>query len=159
MIWSGDRVARYVEISDESQIQPNGVDLSVGEVYEFKSGGLLGKKRELPEYRLIEPGNNGIYMLSPGPYLVRYKEVVRIPSNAIGLVFPRSSLQRIGATIYTSVWDSGYEGRGVGLMVVFNPNGIRLERGAKICQIIFIDAKSSSLYSGVYKYEGVKIRT
>ncbi len=155
MVWPGIEVSRYIMTIERKQIQPNGVDLTLGEVYIFQGIGVLGEERVLPQYKKLEPDGEGFFFLKPGAYLVRYGEVVRIPKNAIGLVFPRSSLQRMGATIYTSVWDSGYEGRGVGLLVVFNPNGIRIRKGARICQIIYIEAQASGEYSGKYKYEGI----
>ena len=156
MIWPGDKTSMYVFISNKQQIQPNGVDLTIGEIYRFKSEGSLGKTKILPEYEKLDTDENDYFVLRPGAYLVRYREKVKIPTNAIGLVFPRSSLQRMGATIYTSVWDSGYEGRGVGLLVVFNPHGIRIKKGARICQIIFLTAESFGEYKGEYKYEGTR---
>jgi len=152
MAWSGKEVSRWIKNISPENIQPNGVDLTVAEVYQFKDVGLLTiSKRKIPEYKILD---DQIWHLPPGAYLVRYGEYIKIPANAIGIVFPRSSLLRMGATIYTAVWDSGYEGRGVGLLHVFNPHGIKIERGAKIAQIIFISARSSGKYSGIWKGEG-----
>jgi len=155
VIWSGAEVSKFVEVKDRKQIQPNGVDLTVDEIYAFRGIGLLSEDKTLPLYEKLEPNEEGFFVLEPGAYLVRYSEVVKIPSNAIGLVFPRSSLQRMGATIHTSVWDSGYEGRGIGLLVVFNPKGIKIRRGARICQIIYLEARASGKYSGGYQFEGI----
>jgi len=156
MIWPGKDVARFIEVISDRQIQPNGVDLTIGEIFIFESRGVLSENKVLPAMRRVEPDNDGYYTLEQGCYLVRYREIVQIPKNAIGLVFPRSSLQRMGAMIYTSVWDSGYRGRGVGLLAVLNKNGIKIHKDARICQIIFITAKSSRLYSGEYYLEGIK---
>ena len=78
-----------------------------------------------------------------------------IPNNAAGIVLPRSSLLRMGANIYTALWDPGYKGKGVSLLKVFNPQGIVIERYARIAQLILIPAKSSGEYSGKYQYEGL----
>jgi len=157
VIWAGEEVAKFVKVKSMGQIQPNGVDLTVGEIYSFASSGGLGEQsKDLPKYKEILPDDSGYYVLKPGAYLVRYAEEIRIPKQAIGLVFPRSTLQRMGATVYTSVWDSGYEGRGVGLLVVFNPHGIKISRSARICQMIFIDARAFKEYAGSYQHEGLK---
>jgi len=153
LIWSGREVAKWILEAQPESIQPNGVDLTVSEIYVFKEqGSILRDKRYIPKYDQLH-GNK--WTLNPGAYLVRYGEFVKIPLDAIGIVLPRSSLLRMGATIYTAVWDSGYEGRGVGLLHVFNPNGISLEKGARIAQIIFISARSSGEYKGEWKGEGI----
>ncbi len=144
---------RWISDISSDQIQPNGIDLTVGNIFTLKGSGLLTRQeREIPEYDELESKLNYWY-LKQGAYIVRYNEFVRIPNNAVGIVLPRSSLLRMGATIYSALWDSGYEGRGIGLMEVFNPHGIKLGKDARIAQIIFISARSSGKYEGVWKGE------
>jgi len=50
---------------------------------------------------------------------------------------PRSSLLRCGVTVETAVWDAGYSGRSESLLVVFNNNGFRLRKNARILQLLF----------------------
>ncbi|MHA1860698.1 MAG: dCTP deaminase domain-containing protein, partial [Candidatus Ranarchaeia archaeon] len=81
---------------------------------------------------------------------------VTIPQNAIGLVFPRSTLMRIGAMLYTAVWDPGYSGQGLGLFHVFNPHGINVSENARIAQLIFLTAEEGAAhYRGIYQNEKV----
>jgi len=152
MAWSGEEVAKWIRNISSESIQPNGVDLTVSEIYEVAEKGFLGvKDRVIPSYKLLEGDS---WSLKPGAYIVRYSEWIRIPPNAIGIVLPRSSLLRMGATIFSALWDSGYEGRGIGLLHVFNPFGIKIEKGARIAQIILISARSSGEYKGIWKGEG-----
>lgn len=154
MIWSGKELVKWVSKVNDNQVQPNGIDLTVDEIFTFmEPGSLMRKERRVPRYKELEGEH---WFLRPGAYVIRYGEYLRIPINAVGIVFPRSSLLRMGATIYSALWDSGYEGRGIGLLEVFNPRGIELERGARVAQIIFISARSSGKYEGVWKGEGVK---
>ena len=156
VVLSGKQVAMYIKnIISNKQIQVNGVDLTLDTVYTWKSEGLLEDGRSLPEYIEIKPDGRQIYNLRPGAYLIRYSEVISIPKDAIGIVLPRSSLMRMGATICSAVWDSGYIGRGVGLLIVFNPFGIRIKKYARIAQIIFIKAEAAGVYEGEYKGEGL----
>lgn len=129
-----------------------GLKLTLGEIYSLGSHGYLGlNERRLPEYKGVKP-KNGVYMLDPGSYLVKYNEYVKIPNGYIGLAIQRSSLIRMGATLYTAVWDPGYHGRGSGLLVVHNPHGVFLEKGVQIAQLVFIrmSRETGKTYRGVY---------
>ena len=129
-----------------------GLKLTLGEVYRLESMGSLGiDTKKLPTYRPLEPKNNE-YLLKPGPYLVKYNEYIEIPNGYIALAIQRSSLIRMGATLYTAVWDPGYRGRGSGLLVVHNPHGIIVERNSQIAQLVFIKMSRETrlLYRGSY---------
>ena len=135
----------------------SGIRLRIDKIFRFRSGGRLSKDAkslpEIEEIKLI----NGLYRLSPGGYRVRYMEYVRVPPNCIALAIPRSSLLRMGAVLYTAVWDPGYEGRGEGLLEVLNPHGIEIERGAQVAQLVFIalDRATKRIYRGTYFRENM----
>jgi len=132
-----------------------GIKLHLDQVYSLGSNGRLGiNDRKLPEYREIEAFDN-IYRLGPGPYYVKYREWIEIPNGFIGLAIQRSSLIRMGATLYTAVWDPGYKGRGSGLLVVHNPHGIEIEKGAQIAQLVFFKMTGTTrkTYNGYYQGE------
>ena len=129
-----------------------GLRLTLSEVYRIDSPGKISiNDKELPKYVVVRPVNN-IFYLENGAYLMKYNEYIRVPSDTIALAIQRSSLLRIGASLYTAVWDPGYEGRGSGLLVVHNRNGIYIEKGAQIAQLIFIKMSRSTkkLYRGSY---------
>ncbi|MEP0815210.1 MAG: deoxyuridine 5'-triphosphate nucleotidohydrolase [bacterium] len=164
-------------IDREAQVQGAGVDLSLRDISRFAGTGALdftNQLRRLPDTAAIEwqdpLGNEltdpslseqarttygGYAELEPGGYLVRYNEIVEVPPDAIGVILPRSSLMRSGATLFSAVWDPGYRGRGQGLLSVWNP--LRLYRNARIGQIFFIrlEGKTKRLYDGDYQGEGV----
>ncbi|MCX8195630.1 MAG: deoxyuridine 5'-triphosphate nucleotidohydrolase [Acidilobaceae archaeon] len=145
----------FLSPSRPASVQPAGVDLSVCELEELSGGGALGEgRRERPPGRPLE-ASEGFWRLRPGVYRIRYCEAVAVPEHALGLVFPRSSLIRMGAVVHGAVWDPGYRGRGEGLLVVHNE--LLLERGARVAQIVFLKLTESpkSLYSGVYQGEGL----
>ncbi len=140
----------------ESDIDCAGLRLRLAEVFKLGgSGGLGVGVKELPKYVPIEPVN-GWFRLGPGPYLIRYAEYVRIPNGYVGLAIQRSTLVRMGATLYTAVWDPGYEGRGAGLLVVHNPYGVRIEVGAQVAQLVLIrmSGETKYVYRGTYLGEG-----
>ena len=159
MVLPGHLALKFIEraISVEVQEQPAGIDLTVGRVFSFKSSGTLGVKSvRLPETAEV-PLEGGVWRLKPGAYKIVYNEIVSVPEDHIGLCFPRSSLLRMGATVECAVWDPGYKGRGSSLLLVFNPNGIAIEKDSRIVQLVFIKAQERlrKIYSGAYQHENL----
>jgi dUTP pyrophosphatase len=95
--------------------------------------------------------------LLPGCYLVTYNEVVNLPKNIMALAMPRSSLLRCGVSIHNAVWDAGYSGRSQSLMVVYNPQGFRLHRNARIVQMVFffLSREVAQGYQGMFQGENI----
>ena len=156
MYRSGRFVAERVEPTSDEQIQPNGVDLTLDAVFEQRSRGRIGRDgKAVGERRTVTPEASGgsVYELSPGGYVVRYGETVAIPEDHVGFVYPRSSLLRNACTVDTAVWDAGYEGRGEGLLETYN--GIELEAGARIAQLVLARADHEGTYDGSYQGENL----
>ncbi len=141
-----------------TQIQPAGVDLTVKQVYGIEGKLVLGvRKRVLPRYAPI-PDDEGTWSLPPGVYKVMFNEVVEVPSDAVALCFPRSTLLRSGIILMCTVWDPGYVGRGEALLHIINPNGFALERGARVAQLVFIKLVKPphKTYQGMYLGENLE---
>ena len=137
---------------DLDHIDCAGVKLTLYKLFKLGSRGeLYQKTKNLPKYIEI-PCRGNLYFLEPGPYLVKYNEYIRIPNGYIGLAIQRSSLIRMGTTLYTAVWDPGYKGRGSGLIVVYNPHGIVLEKNTQLAQLILIkmSRETKKIYQGSY---------
>jgi len=98
----------------------------------------------------------GFIDLMPGAYIITYNEIVHLPKNIMALGRPRSSLLRCGVTVDTAVWDAGYSGRSQSLMVVYNPQGFRLQRNARVAQLIFLRlSRKTEGYHGAYQGENI----
>jgi dUTP pyrophosphatase len=95
--------------------------------------------------------------LLPGCYLVTYNEVVNLPRGIMALARPRSSLLRCGVSIHNAVWDAGYSGRSQSLMVVYNTEGFRLYRNARIVQMVFffLSREAAEGYRGMFQGENI----
>lgn len=142
----------------EEQLQPNGFDLSVSEVGSFAGAGAIGcsnVNRSLPQVETLPFAGDGWIDLGPGSYQLRFNEVVDLPNDLMALGRPRSSLCRSGATVTTAVWDAGYRGRSTALLTVLNPAGLRIERDARLVQLVFFTlvAPTERGYDGVYQHE------
>ena len=128
----------YVSLNE--QLQPNGFDLTLREVSRMTSGGGMGAgpdQRELSSTEVIDFDSGGWLELDAGPYLITFNEVVNLPLDVMALGRPRSSLLRSGVSVHTAVWDAGYRGRSQALLAVQNPSGHRLQRDARVVQLVF----------------------
>ena len=145
----------------ETQIQPNGLELTLKEVKTIEGPGAVdfdNSERKLPVGKTLEFGGDGWICLPEGIYKVLFNEIVNIPMNLAAIAKPRSSLIRCGATLETAVWDAGYRGRSESLLVVYNTAGFKLKKNARIMQLLFytLDAEVEKGYSGVYQNENTK---
>lgn len=157
VVLSSETLKSILHVTEED-LDCSGIKLHLDKIYGFvEQGGVYSSSKRFPKTFEIQPNEYGVYLLKPGGYKIRYKEVVKIPENTIALAIPRSTLLRIGATIYTAVWDPGYEGRGEGLMVVFNHQGIEIEHGIQVAQLVFIslDRVTKYVYRGSYFRENL----
>jgi dUTP pyrophosphatase len=144
----------------QQQVQPNGIDLTLKEVALLSSPGSLGPGNGSRTLSVTSPlifdGLGRVELLS-GCYLVTYNEVVNLPKNIMALAMPRSSLLRCGVSIHNAVWDAGYSGRSQSLMVVYNPQGFRLYRNARIVQMVFffLSREVAQGYNGMFQGENI----
>jgi len=145
-------------VNIEKQVQSAGIDLTVRNIFILDDGGELdfdNSQRFIPNYVELPKSNNS-WVLQPGGYVVQYNEIVKVPLNMAAILLPRSSLMRIGATIFSALWDPGYKGRGIGLL--YTSRTINLHQNARIAQLVFFEMKKKVTkgYSGIYQNEGVE---
>jgi len=144
----------------QQQVQPNGVDLTVKEIALLSSPGSLNLKNEARVLSSTSPlvfDGLGSIDLLPGCYLVTHNEVVNLPKNIMALAMPRSSLLRCGVSIHNAVWDAGYSGRSQSLMVVYNSQGFRLHKNARVVQLVFfrLSHEVAEGYKGMFQGENI----
>ncbi|MBM3246490.1 MAG: deoxyuridine 5'-triphosphate nucleotidohydrolase [Candidatus Omnitrophica bacterium] len=168
-------VANYIHL--ETQLTPNGFDLTVAKVFSFDSQGALdfsNKERNVPDCIEILPqkldkedkfGTStmlstdgersrtiGWWELKKGAYKIRTNETVNLPNDLIALAFARTSLLRMGAFTQHGVWDAGFMGKGEFILAVENPEGIRIKQNARIAQLIFLRMNEIGQgYNGIYQ--------
>ncbi len=146
-------------INLEEQVQPNGIDLTLREIALFETSGRIATSDSQRLVSGLAPlvfDGLGFIDLMPGAYIVTYNEIVHLPNNVMALARPRSSLLRCGVTVDTAVWDAGYSGRSQSLMVVYNPRGFRLQRNARVVQLIFLPlTRETAGYQGAYQEENI----
>lgn len=146
-------------VNIEEQLQPNGIDLTLREVAMLQAAGKIAaasSQRVVPGLAtLVFDGLDYIDLIA-GAYIITYNEIVHMPKDIMALGRPRSSLLRCGVTIGTAVWDAGYEGRSQSLMVVYNPQGFRVQKDARVMQLVFFRLTGETEgYRGAYQGENI----
>jgi len=149
-------IQNYIDL--DTQLTPQGFDLTVGEIHEYKEKGKLdfsNSEREIPESEKLRPETEkgddyGWWHLEKGVYKVVMNEKVDIPNNLTALAFPRSSLLRMGCSIENAVWDAGYTGTGSFMLVVENPEGVDIKENARVNQLVFLEVEETEGYTGRY---------
>lgn len=152
-------LSNYLDL--EQQVQPNGVDLSLQTVSAIHGQGILAADnagRVLPDVEPLPFDDAGFVTLGPGVYQVVFNEIVNLPKDMMAFGRPRSSLCRCGVTLHTAVWDAGYNGRSTSLLNVANPSGFRVQRDARLLQLVFIKLarEVAEGYRGIYQGENIR---
>ncbi|MFA5008928.1 MAG: deoxyuridine 5'-triphosphate nucleotidohydrolase [Candidatus Omnitrophota bacterium] len=144
----------------ETQLTPNGFDLTAGKIYEFDACGAVdfsNKERVVPEGKELIPEKQkpedkfGWWTLKTGAYKVRTNETVNLPNDLVAQAFTRTTLLRMGAFTQHGVWDAGFTGRGEFVLIVGNPCGIKIKQNARIAQLVFLPTRETEGYKGIYK--------
>jgi dUTP pyrophosphatase len=145
----------------ETQLTPNGFDLTAAEIRRFKGAGKLdfsNSEREIPETEEVElekkdeEDEYGWWNLDPGAYKIRTNEIVDLPEDVIAFAYPRSSLLRMGCTIENGVWDAGFRGRSEFLLIVENEDGVEIKENARVNHIVFEKIRETEEgYEGRYQ--------
>ena len=150
-------VEEYINLDE--QVQPNGFDLTLREIAMPQSSGRItasNSQRVIPDLAPLVFDGLGFMDLMPGAYIITFNEVVNLPKNVMALGAPRSSLLRCGVTVHMAVWDAGYSGRSRSLMLVYNPHGFRVQKNARMAQLVFFQlADETEGYNGAYQGENI----
>ncbi len=150
-------VAEYLDLA--AQVQPNGFDLTLRRIDVLQTPGTLAESnqdRVLPVTTPLVFDALGFIDLLPGAYRITFNEVVNLPHDLMAIARTRSSLLRSGVVVPSAVWDAGYSGRSESLMVVHNTRGFRVQRNARLLQLVFMTLSGQTDgYQGVYQGENI----
>lgn len=140
-----------------------GIDLRLGSVHKIIKGGafiegdsgqVLGnrkgvKTKEVAKFQ-EEKVDQVWVIIKPGEYfLVQTVEEINTPKDLMPLVHTRTSLFRSGLLLLNSKTDPGYCGQLTMGLTNLSPFTVKLQLGARICNIIFHKIQGKSV-----KYRG-----
>lgn len=139
-----------------------GIDLRLGAVYQIVTGGAfieagLGKRKGvktklLAQFKKRKKIQDWI-VIKPGDYcLVSTVESLNTPKDLMPLIFPRTSLFRAGLLLLNSKTDPGYSGKLTMGLTNLSPFPVKLQLGARICNIVFFKIEGgTTLYRGQHQ--------
>jgi deoxycytidine triphosphate deaminase len=132
-----------------------GFDLRLAEAYTISGEGYLGvEERKTCEISRVNPGidNPGIE-IGPGDfYLVKTMETVNVSDNLVGILKPRSTLQRMGLFLRTTQIAPGYCGELTFALKNEGPATVKIDIGARIAHVMFAQVKGkTALYRGQWQ--------
>jgi deoxycytidine triphosphate deaminase len=128
-----------------------GVDLRLGQIHTIAEGGAFIEEdgdHELGHRQGVQPkllgewqekGPNDFVDIEPGKYyLVRTVESITVPINLMPVIYTRGTLFKAGLILITSKSDPGYSGPLVFGLRNLSDFPVRLQLGARICNIVFL---------------------
>ncbi len=128
---------------DLSNPEGTGIDLRLGSAHKIVEGGAyieadgeagLGKRRGVK----TEEVKGEELVIKPGEYyLVQTAETINTPLDLMPMVYPRSSLFRAGLLLLATKTDPGYKGQLTFGLTNLGPFEVKLQMGARICNIVF----------------------
>jgi len=137
---------------DKFQIQAHSIDLRIGFTFIIPKSWTLtsdgrqalkvdyGENRKYFDVVELEPGQ--YFEILPGEFIgISTLESVKVPEDIMGVLYPRSSINRRGLSVDLSgIIDAGFQGT---LLVPVRNNTtsqvIRIYPGERFCQIVFED--------------------
>lgn len=135
---------------DLSAPEGTGIDLRLGAAHKIVEGGAyieadgvagLGRRHGVKTeevFKLKEGEVQDELIIKPGEYyLVQTAETIRTPLDLMPMVYPRSSLFRAGLLLLATKTDPGYEGQLTFGLTNLGPFEVRLQLGARFCNIVF----------------------
>lgn len=93
-------------------------------------------------------------VLEPGEFtLAAAQEHFSMPSNVLGIVHDKSSLARLGLSVFNTVIEPGWNGHLTLELINGGPQAIRLVEGQAIAQVVFhlLDEATEQPYDGKYQ--------
>ena len=143
-----------------------GVDLRLGAVYKITEGGafiqgdrqqVLGSRKGVKTQILAEfkkrKRDQEWVVIKPGDYyLVSTLEIINTPKDLMPVLYPRTSLFRSGLLLLNSKTDPGYKGTLTMGLKNLSEFDVKLQIGARICNIVFFKIEGKTLsYRGQHQ--------
>lgn len=141
------------ERMEEGQLQPNGIDLRVREVFHINS--LLPfelcveETKHCPRTKLAHDSQLFFHLRKGNAYGIETYEYITMPKDVAALIYGRSSLNRNGLLARASLYDSGFQNYAGFTLYAFNDAKIQLK--SRVAQMVFMTADSAQLYKGQYQ--------
>tara|TARA_B100001996_G_scaffold333088_1_gene282524 strand:+ start:219 stop:689 length:471 start_codon:yes stop_codon:yes gene_type:complete len=137
---------------DDTMIQPNTVDLRVDKVYRIGAGPMHIDEEEKIHRKSIEQkvDKDGNFVLDHGAcYEIQSKQHIEIAEGEIAILLGRSTFNRNGVLIISSIYDSGF--KDYAGATLYNIGGeTTVKPNTRFAHLIIAKAESLHKYDGDY---------
>lgn len=146
-------------ISDpETQIQPNAIDFTLDHLYtvDYRETFVISNESKIHRGGEKMETNIEDFWELPNSWYGVYDGMsdvtVKLPEGVVCMLIIRSTLNRNGLFLTSGLYDSGFEGP-IGFAIRNGSGPVRIKRGTRVGQIMFIRSESNGLYAGGYNRE------
>ena len=157
------KIITYPEnINIKDHLQQNGLDVDALTVFNInsKSWNIIGKEKSIKVNSLVHEldhisqlGKEGWMLRKGEAYTFDSSFKINIPEGMCGWVIGRSTFNRQGILIRSSLFDSGFSGSVGATIYCFN--NVAIEEGVRVGQFVMCKAENASLYKGQYMHRGL----
>jgi deoxycytidine triphosphate deaminase len=137
---------------DDTMIQPNTVDLRINKVFKIGRGPMHIDEDKKEHRKLIEQkvDENGNYVLGLGEvFEIESNQRVEIAEDEIAIVLGRSTFNRNGVLIISSIYDSGF--KDYAGATLYNLGGeTTVKPNTRFAHLVIAKAESLHKYDGDY---------
>lgn len=143
-----------------------GIDLRLGAVYKIIQGGAfietdgpmnLGKRKGaktklIAKFRPRSKKQEWIIVKPKDYYLISTVEWINTPKDLLPVVFTRTTMFRTGLLLINSKVQPGYKGTLTMGLTNLNPYDVKVQLGARICDVIFYKIEGKTIpYRGQHQ--------
>tara|TARA_Y100001963_G_C6777869_1_gene448274 strand:+ start:1747 stop:2256 length:510 start_codon:yes stop_codon:yes gene_type:complete len=138
---------------NESDIQPNAIDIPVKEIYKVdESVFSINKSGKTHRTRNKVSARENSWIIDKGVYDWVSDVYIEVPEGYVGWLHTRSTLNRNGLIVHSGLYDSGFKGHVCGML--YNLSGTAdIEPNTCFAQFIIAPSDSEGVYEGGYNVE------
>jgi len=153
MLLNAKQVEAMLTTNNKGKKAQVGYDLTVSNISMINGGILYSDKTEIDDYipmNTVTKDGKELWRLTPGSYSITFEQGCKLDDKTTAFIRQRSSLLRMGGIVTSGVYDPGFETDLMGGVMILS-DSIKIEKGARIAQIIMHENSPSELYDGQFQ--------
>lgn len=148
----------------EDQFQQHCIEVTVDKLFEIDGPITLSDNktaRQLPNFIEMETQTDEFgeyWVLEPhSSYNFESKVGCKVAEGECFWLIPRSSFNRCGVRIESSLYDSGFFSDGTNGVIYTKQNPLKLYKGMRVAQVMIVTAETMKLYNGQWQNKTIGV--
>lgn len=156
MILNAESILRFTPgLGPFGKMAQCGIDLSIKNIRRIKGGKIFQDGKSIDSYEEVDTyvniKGNKVFVLPNGVYSLEFDQDIMLDNKHCAMIIGRSTTNRCGALIRSSVFDPGFESTIGATLYALGDNVIEIEEHARLAQLIIAECEESEEYNGSYK--------